>query len=254
MKDKATNSSTATVKSDENGIVTLSVEDTAYESGVYTFMLNSVEVNLYDGAETDKYVLSVTGDEVDEGETAQITVTTKGDVSKLRFTDEDGNTTTVASFVQNDDGTRTWTFAKARPAGEYTYKITVKVGHEWLDEGDTATLIFNERILDSGKVKSAEYDEETGLYKVTFEGRATKVQFVSEDGMTRTYTRYAEAVKSRKTYDADGNEVNDTARTLDHEVWFVEARLYSGQNYTVVGKFEAGWNRAEDATSTVTGK
>ena len=98
------------------------------------------------------------------------------------------------------------------------------------------------------------HDEETGLYKVTFEGRATKVQFVSEDGMTRTYTRYAEAVKSIKTYDADGNEVNDTARTLDHEVWYVEARLYSGQNYTVVGKFEAGWNRAEDSTSTVTGK
>ncbi|MEE1245753.1 MAG: InlB B-repeat-containing protein, partial [Acutalibacteraceae bacterium] len=254
MTDKATNSSTATVKSDENGIITLSVEDTAYESGVYTFMLNSIEVNLYDGAETDKYVLSVSGDEVSEGETAQITVTTKGDVSKLRFTDASGNTSTVSSFVQNDDGTRTWTFAKAKPAGEYTYRITVKVGHEWLDEGDTAALIFNERILDSGKVRSAEYDEETGLYKVTFEGRATKVQFVSEDGMTRTYTRYAEAVKSRKTYDADGNEVNDTARTLDHEVWYVEAKLYSGQNYKVVGKFEAGWNRAEDAASTVTGK
>ena len=254
MTDNATNSSTATVKSDENGIITLSVEDTAYESGVYTFMLNSIEVNLYDGADTDKHVLSVTGDEVDEGEAAQITVTTKGDVSKLRFTDESGNTSTVSSFVQNDDGTRTWTFAKARPAGEYTYKITVKVGYEWLDEGDTADLIFNERILDSGKVRSAEYDEETGLYKVTFEGRATKVQFVSEDGMTRTYTRYADTVKSIKTYDADGNEVNDTARTLDHEVWYVEAKLYSGQNYTVVGKFEAGWNRAEDSTSTVTAK
>ena len=254
MTDKATNSSTATVKSDENGIITLSVEDTAYESGVYTFMLNSIEVNLYDGAETDKYVLSVSGDEVDEGEAAQITVTTKDDVSKLRFIDESGNTSTVSSFVQNDDGTRKWTFAKARPAGEYTYKITVKVGYEWLDEGDTADLIFNERILDSGKVRSAEYDEETGLYKVTFEGRATKVQFVSEDGMTRTYTRYADTVKSIKTYDADGNEVSDTARTLDHEVWYVEAKLYSGQNYTVVGKFEAGWNKAEDATSTVTGK
>ena len=254
MTDKATNASTATVKSDENGIITLSVEDTAYENGVYTFMLNSIEVNLYDGVNTDKHVLSVTGDEVDEGEAAQITVTTKDDVSKLRFTDESGNTSTVSSFVQNDDGTRTWTFAKARPAGEYTYKITVKVGYEWLDEGDTADLIFNERILDSGKVRSAEYDEETGLYKVTFEGRATKVQFVSEDGMTRTYTRYADTVKSIKTYDADGNEVNDTARTLDHEVWYVEAKLYSGQNYTVVGKFEAGWNRAEDSTSTVTAK
>ena len=254
MTDKATNSSTATVTSDENGIITLSVEDTAYENGVYTFMLNSIEVNLYDGADTDKHVLSVSGDEVDEGEAAQITVTTKDDVSKLRFIDESGNTSTVSSFVQNDDGTRKWTFAKARPAGEYTYKITVKVGYEWLDEGDTADLIFNERILDSGKVRSAEYDEETGLYKVTFEGRATKVQFVSEDGMTRTYTRYADTVKSIKTYDADGNEVSDTARTLDHEVWYVEAKLYSGQNYTVVGKFEAGWNRAEDSTSTVTGK
>ena len=255
LNDIATNSVKGTVKSDENGIITLSVEDTAYEGGVYTFMLNSVEINLYDYVDSNKYILDVTGDEAVERELATITVITRNEVSKLRFTDEDGNMTTVSSsYVQNNDGTKTWTFSKARPAGEYTYKITFKVGREWLDEGNTAALIFNERILDSGRVRSAEYDEETGLYKVTFEGRATKVQFVSKDGMTRTYTRYAETVKSIKSYDADGNEVNDTARTLDHEVWYVEARLYSEHNYTVVGKFEAGWNRAEDATSTVTGK
>ena len=68
--------------------------------------------------------------------------------------------------------------------------------------------------------------------------------------MTRTYTRYADTVKSIKTYDADGKEVNETARTLDHEVWYVEAKLYSGQNYTVAGKFEAGWNREGTATLT----
>ena len=88
------------------------------------------------------------------------------------------------------------------------------------------------------------------MYKITIEGRATKIQFISEDGMTRTYTRYHDSVKSRKTYDEDGNEVNDTARTLDHEIWLVDAKIYSGQKYTVMGKFEAGWNREGTATLT----
>ena len=126
----------------------------------------------------------------------------------------------------------------------------MKVGHDWIEENSTGKLIFTEKQLDTGRIVKAEYDEESGLYKLTIEGRATKIQFITEDGMTRTYTRYSEAVKSRKSYDAEGNEVPDTGRLLDHEVWLVNARLYSGQNYTVAGKFEAGWNREGTATLT----
>ena len=251
MKDKATNASTATLESDGNGIITLSVEDTAYKSGVYTFMLNGTEINLYDGVNNDKYILNVYDGEAEEGESAEMIVITTGEVGKTRFTDTDGNTVTVAASETNEDGTKTWRMSKSRPAGEYEYRISVKVGHNWIEENSTGKLIFTEKQLDTGRIVKAEYDEESGLYRLTIEGRATKIQFITEDGMTRTYTRYSEAVKSRKSYDAEGNEVPDTGRLLDHEVWLVNARLYSGQNYTVAGKFEAGWNR--EGTATLTG-
>ena len=250
MKDKAANASTATLKSDGNGIITLSVEDTAYKSGVYTFMLNGTEINLYDGVNKDKYIVNVYDGEAEEGEAAEMIVITTGEVGKTRFTDTDGNTVTVAANETNEDGTKTWRMSKSRPAGEYEYRISVKVGHNWIEENSTGKLIFTEKQLDTGRIVKAEYDEESGLYKLTIEGRATKIQFITEDGMTRTYTRYSEAVKSRKSYDAEGNEVPDTGRLLDHEVWLVNARLYSGQNYTVAGKFEAGWNREGTATLT----
>ena len=251
MKDKATNASTATLESDGNGIITLSIDDAMYKSGVYTFMLNGTEINLYDGVNNDKYILNVYDGEAEEGEAAEMIVITTGEVGKTRFTDTDGNTVTVAASETNEDGTKTWRMSKSRPAGEYEYRISVKVGHDWIEENSTGKLIFTEKQLDTGRIVKAEYDEESGLYKLTIEGRATKIQFITEDGMTRTYTRYSEAVKSRKSYDAEGNEVPDTGRLLDHEVWLVNARLYSGQNYTVAGKFEAGWNR--EGTATLTG-
>ena len=250
MKDKATNASTAALKSDENGIITLNVEDTAHESGVYTFTLNGMEINLYDNVENDKYIVKVYDGEAEEGEAAELRVVTTGEVGKVRFTDTDGNTITVAASEKNDDGTKTWSMTKSKPAGEYEYSISVKVGYEWIAENSKGKLTFTEKILDSGLIRSAEYDAESGLYKITIEGRATKIQFISEDGMTRTYTRYHDSVKSRKTYDEDGNEVNDTARTLDHEIWLVDAKIYSGQKYTVMGKFEAGWNREGTASLT----
>ena len=251
MKDKATNASTATLESDGNGIITLSIDDAMYKSGVYTFMLNGTEINLYDGVNNDKYILNVYDGEAEEGEAAEMIVITTGEVGKTRFTDTDGNTVTVAASETNEDGTKTWRMSKSRPAGEYEYRISVKVGHNWIEENSTGKLIFTEKQLDTGRIVKAEYDEESGLYRLTIEGRATKIQFITEDGMTRTYTRYSEAVKSRKSYDAEGNEVPDTGRLLDHEVWLVNARLYSGQNYTVAGKFEAGWNREGTATLTV---
>ena len=251
MKDKATNASTATLESDGNGIITLSIDDAMYKSGVYTFMLNGTEINLYDGVNNDKYILNVYDGEAEEGEAAEMIVITTGEVGKTRFTDTDGNTVTIAASETNEDGTKTWRMSKSRPAGEYEYRISVKVGHDWIEENSTGKLIFTEKQLDTGRIVKAEYDEESELYRLTIEGRATKIQFITEDGMTRTYTRYSEAVKSRKSYDAEGNEVPDTGRLLDHEVWLVNARLYSGQNYTVAGKFESGWNR--EGTATLTG-
>ena len=102
-------------------------------------------------------------------------------------------------------------------------------------------------MLASGVIKAAEYDAATGLCRVTVEGRAGKVQIVSADGSTRTYTRYHKSVTNITSYDANGAEVSDTSRELDTEVWTLNVKL-TGTNYTVVGKFEAGWNRTDTAT------
>ena len=252
MKDKATNASTATVTSDENGIITLSITDEEYKSGVYTFKLNDTEINLYDKVNNHKYILEVQNAEVEEGETAELVVITTGEVIKARITDAYGNTKTINNYKQNDDGTRTWTFAKNLSAGEYDYDVTVKVGtYTWADGSVAGKIKVNARILDSGRIISAEYDPTTNLYKVKVEGRGTKVQFITPDGMTRTYTRHNVTVKSITSYDADGEETNDTSVTLDYEVWMIDAKLASKLKYKVAGKFEAGWNRADDAVTYV---
>ncbi len=247
MKDKATNSSTATLVSDENGIITLSIEDTAYTSGVYTFMLDQTEINLYDGVDTGKYIKEVYSDEAEEGETARLTVIATGEVSKVRTTDTEGNTITNNVYTQREDGTREFVFERTLAAGTYSYRIEAKSGKVWYDEGKTGVLTFTEKVLASGVIKAAEYDAATGVCKVTVEGRAGKVQIVSADGSTRTYTRYHKSVTSITSYDASGAAVSDTSRELDTEVWTLNVRL-TGTDYTAVGKFEAGWNRANSAT------
>ena len=247
MTDKATNSSTATLVSDENGIITLSIEDTAYKSGVYTFMLDGTEINLYDGVETSKYITEVYSDEAEEGEVARLTIITTGEVSKTRITDADGNTITNNVYTEREDGTREFVFERKLAAGTYSYKIEAKSGKVWYDEGKTGVLTFTEKVLASGVIKAAEYDAATGLCRVTVEGRAGKVQIVSADGSTRTYTRYHKSVTNITSYDANGAEVNDTSRELDTEVWTLNVKL-TGTNYTVAGKFEAGWNRTDTAT------
>ena len=247
MTDKATNSSTAALVSDENGIITLSIEDTAYKSGVYTFMLDGTEINLYDGVETSKYIKEVYSDEAEEGEVARLTVITTGEVSKTRITDADGNTITNNVYTEREDGTREFVFERKLAAGTYSYKIEAKSGKVWYDEGKTGVLTFTEKVLASGVIKAAEYDAATGLCKVTVEGRAGKVQIVSADGSTRTYTRYHKSVTNITSYDANGAEVSDTSRELDSEVWTLNVKL-TGTNYTVAGKFEAGWNRTDTAT------
>ena len=179
-------------------------------------------------------------------------VITTGEVIKARITDAYGNTKTINNYKQNDDGTRTWTFAKNLSAGEYDYDVTVKVGtYTWADGSVAGKIKVNARILDSGRIISAEYDPATNLYKVKVEGRGTKVQFITPDGMTRTYTRHNVTVKSITSYDADGEETNDTSVTLDYEVWMIDAKLASKLKYKVAGKFEAGWNKADDAVTYV---
>lgn len=216
---------------------------------------NNVDCDIFDGevkingasapSVTKGHVLSVSGGEAEEGEVATLTVLTDSEVSKLRFVDADGNTLTVRDKTINADGTKLWKIEKAYSEGVYSYSIFAKIGECWVDEEVVGTLTFTSRILESGRIVEAEYDDKIGAYKLTVDGRATKLQFIDGEGMTRTYTRYHDATKKIEAYDAQGNKTDSMSRNFDHEIWYVNARLYSGDNYKVIAKFESGWNKTD---------
>lgn len=235
MTDKATNQSTATLTSDENGIVSLNVEDEAYSGGVYTFTLNGKEINLY--AELEKrHVISVENGTAYTGSSATAKIITDGSVSKVRLIDKNGNTITNNSCVRNADGTKTWQFTRKMSEGEYSYSISTKVGEKWGSETATVSFKFTKKAPATGKLMSAEYED--GLYKLTLEGKGTKVQFTDRIGLTRTYSRSNSNVK-KVVENGDGTEV-----------WYVKTKLIKGAKYTVAAKFNAGWNRTDTVTIT----
>lgn len=75
-------------------------------------------------------------------------------------------------------------------------------------------------------------------FTVTVDGRPTMIQFIEEDGGTRTYDRNNKNV-TITTYDADGNEVNSLDRTAAYEVWTVNTNLI-GPNVKMRAKYVEG--------------
>lgn len=235
MTDNATNSSTATFKTDENGLLTLSIVDEAYTDGVYTFSINGKQVNLYADVKQSN-VVSVENAEAVEGEPATIKITVKDTVSKVQIVDSEKNTITNSKYVENEDGTRTFEFTRKMSKGDHVYNIRTKIGKTWNDEGKTATFTFTEKEPAQGKLVSAEYED--GLYKITIEGSGSKVRFVSPTGLNRTYSRTNMNVKS-VTKDENGNEV-----------WLVSAKLTKGTEYTVKACYDSVWD--DENTVTIT--
>lgn len=203
----------------------------------------------------DSYIITVVDGKAEEGEAATIEVITKGAVEKVRFTDIYGNTSTISSYALNEDGTKTFSFTKAYCEGEYSFNITAKVNKLWRSEVKTGKFVFTARVYDSGRVISAEFDADTGLYKIVVEGRALKVQFIDLGlNMTRTYKRQHDSVKAIKSYNSMGAEVSSLSRDVDHEVWYIDAKLYTNHVYDIAAKFEAGWNKSESDMQQITAK
>ena len=68
--------------------------------------------------------------------------------------------------------------------------------------------------------------------------RVAKLQIIEENGGTRTYDRYHKAV-SIKSYDANGNEVNDLSRSKAYEIWTLSnINLPSNINYSVIAIYQ----------------
>lgn len=231
--DNVGNKSTATFKSDANGILVIEVEDEAYnfDGTALTFMFDKIQVNLYDGVE--KHIRKVEGDKIIVGSIATIGITTCSDVTMAQIVNEKGDTLTTTDFIDNGDGTRTWYVARTNlKVGEYTFGTKVKVGKEWIDEGKTATVTVLEKPASDGKVVDVDYTPVPGAvntYEVKIEDRANMLQFVELDHgeATRSFDRYSEKVVIT-SYDNEGNEVDSQSRTLAYEIWTVTTQLADG--------------------------
>ncbi len=80
-------------------------------------------------------------------------------------------------------------------------------------------------------------------YSFTVNGRANKIQVIEATEATRTFTRNNSSV-TIKGYDAEGNEVDDLSRELDHEVWTVRTRLTPDSDLRVHAKYNNEWEAA----------
>ncbi len=80
---------------------------------------------------------------------------------------------------------------------------------------------------ESGSIIKVEYTPSTdshNSFDVTVNGRPAMIQFIEEDGGTRTYDRNNKNVVI-KSYNADGVEVNSLDRTVAYEVWTINTNL-----------------------------
>ena len=81
--------------------------------------------------------------------------------------------------------------------------------------------------ITTGAITKVEYTPSTdshNTFDVTVNGRPTMIQFIEEDGGTRTYDRNNKNV-TIKSYNADGVEVNSLDRTVAYEVWTINTNL-----------------------------
>ncbi len=92
--------------------------------------------------------------------------------------------------------------------------------------------------ITTGAITNVEYAPSTdshNTFNVTVNGRPTMIQFIEEDGGTRTYDRNNKNVVI-KSYNADGVEVNSLDRTVAYEVWTINTNL-TGPDVKVRAKF-----------------
>ncbi|MBQ3128129.1 MAG: hypothetical protein IJC13_03700 [Clostridia bacterium] len=112
-----------------------------------------------------------------------------------------------------------------------------------LDVADDATAIDGYvKVAESAskifKVAYTPSADTHNTFTVKVDGRPTMIQFIEEDGGTRTYDRNNKNV-TITSYDADGNEVSSLDRTAAYEVWTVYTNLI-GPNVRMRAKYIEG--------------
>ena len=99
------------------------------------------------------------------------------------------------------------------------------------------------KFVEIGDVNGVSYNpswSEVNDYSFNVDGRADKVQVIEANGATRTFARHLPNV-SVTGYDAEGNEVGDMSRELDHEVWTIKTKLTADSDLQVHAKYGNEW-------------
>ncbi|MBQ8575658.1 MAG: hypothetical protein IJ447_06425, partial [Clostridia bacterium] len=242
--DVATNATTANVTTDENGYLTITVEDLAFDtqSGAYNFMLNDMSINLY--ADVEKNIISTEDATVEAGQTATMQIVTTDKVTMVQLVSETGTTTTATEYEETEDGNRVWFIDKTRNAGEYKYSVRAKVNGKWVSEGDTITLTVTTPTVFVGAVTSVEYtpsESTRNEFMFTVTGRPEKIQVIEPDGGTRTYDRYHAKVVI-VSYNEAGEVISSMSRELSYEVWTIEMNVPADIELTAVARYNRVWS------------
>lgn len=134
------------------------------------------------------------------------------------------------------------------PDPNRAYKVLRKVeGFTIYGYRNTAAEAYAEangfKFVEIGDVNGVSYNpswSEVNDYSFNVDGRADKVQVIEANGATRTFTRHLPNV-SVTGYDAEGNEVSDMSRELDHEVWTINTKLTADSDLQVHAKYSNEW-------------
>lgn len=261
VTDNATNLTTSSVKSDENGYITLSFDDEAYTDGVYTFSLNDVEINLFGEVEKGAVESVTYTPSVSTVNTFDVKVVA-GDkrVLKVQLVEPDGGTRTydrghgkVTITAYNADGVQVDSLARDVAYEIWTLtdinlpvntEITARaIYSDWTRDSLDVSCKFTVSLkCDDAEVYSAELAETSGSAKFTpatvVTGLdVTAVQFVLANGSTQTYSASVYATES------DGKLIFEAPR-----IWMTQDGL---NEITVRVKVAGEWSSVAVLSYTV---
>lgn len=209
VNDRASNSTTETVTSDENGIIIISVRDKAYEyDEAYTFTLNGTTVNIYEGTQQNTVVdATVEGSPaINTNAIVDVTVNGSPDLVKLVEKDNPSNTVTVQrndASISASSGQEVWQIKVYVDKLTSTYYVSAKFdgcpASNYVElvivasEGADLTIhsmVISDMVGDNGITPVANNGRIVyGVHKITITTTTDvrKIQFVDSRGNTWTY-------------------------------------------------------------------
>lgn len=250
VTDKATNTNTAEVTTDSDGVLVLNIEDACADlsAGAYTFTLNGETVNLYAGVTKLVYSAAIT--EVSQiGMNTVVTAKTSKDVIKLQLVEGVATRTYTLdeadSVVENEDGTLTWTLSLKPSKGVHSYALRARTVNGWETTEYTLTTEVVEEFVSTPVALKSVYDANVEVgEKVVIKAKALvgtqKLQLVYPNGSTSTFNR---------------SDATIITTVDDVETWALKSSAYNKAGeyeVTVRAKYADEWQDASAKTSTVT--